>query len=587
MTAKRILAGAVAVAALAGVTLHFKPAPNKGAPFIPPNEIAAALCIDQNLFAERRRLFLSAAMAYADDVAPGAADAYLAPETLGNIGRRISTDSAVAQSWFDHGFAQTADFNHDAAIDAFRRAQAADPGCAMCYWGEAYAWGPNINMPMAAESNAPALAAARNATARRSNAQSWERALIDAIARRYAPEGEGDRADLDAAFADAMDAAARTYADNDFVLAVAAEANMTTQAWAYWGADGATPVGRTARTLELLETVLARSPGYPPAIHLYIHAVEGSTNSYRARDYANVLASRAPDLGHLVHMPTHIYYRTGEWEASIANSIQAVKANEDFIAIGGASPLLEYGYYPHNLHFLLISAQMSGHAELALETATKLADSFPAEFDAFAAWVKLIEAAPYLAQAQFGDASMLDQLRAPQAGDGYLQAMWRYARGEMLAKSGDAAAAIAEIASTADLSYLDAEYYPSTDILKLAELMVLARAARADGDHEGAIEFLERAVAIERTLPVFDMPVWHYPPRQSLAAAVLQAGDPIRANHLFYETLVEAPNNAWALYGLAESFRAMGHRSGRRMAMKLFDEAWLGASRAKPELLEL
>ncbi|MEL7488402.1 MAG: hypothetical protein AAGJ87_14445, partial [Pseudomonadota bacterium] len=308
MKVKLFASAAACAIALGGVSLEWGETTAQGASFINPLAMLGGICGDGGEIAARRALFLRAAAAYAASQvdADGAAPSFAGVD---GVGYEISTGSAEAQAQFDAGVAHMWNFNHGAAVAAFKAAQAADPGCAMCFWGEALALGPNINAPMDPEANGPAYAAYENAFSLRDGANEREKALINALSYRYSAAPPEDRAKLDAAFADAMRDVAADFPEDDFIAVTAAEANMDTQPWDYWETDKRTPKGRTAETLSLVEAVLARNPDYQAAIHLYIHLTEASTNPYRAASYADALGELSPGLGHLIHMPSHVYYR--------------------------------------------------------------------------------------------------------------------------------------------------------------------------------------------------------------------------------------------------------------------------------------
>ncbi|MGE0409821.1 MAG: hypothetical protein AB7P23_11250, partial [Amphiplicatus sp.] len=396
MKRKLVLGVGVAAIALAGAGLDFAGG-DAPAPFINPILFAKSVCGDDPAApAKRRAFFMRLAKAVAAEPKTGA------PARIGDIAYSITTTSNLAQAYFNQGLAFIWNFNHGAAIASFQAAQAADPNCAMCYWGEAFAYGPNINAPMADEDVAPAYAATQKALSLRDKAIEKERDLIDALAYRYEAKPLADRSKLDNAFADAMDKAARKYAGDDFVATLAAEANMDTQPWDYWAADGRTEKGRAARSMALIETVLKRSPNHAGAIHLYIHLTEASRNPYRAVPYADKLAALAPGLGHLMHMPSHTYYRIGRFQQSLKINVEAVAADEAFLAENDASPLYEFGYYVHNVHFVMTSAQMAGDAKTALAMAEKLDAKLPMDMAAAVPFAQPIKAAPYYALAQYG-----------------------------------------------------------------------------------------------------------------------------------------------------------------------------------------
>lgn len=596
MKTKLFLGAAAAAITLAGVGVTSITMSEKemAAPFLHPLMIARSLCGEQvDGLAKRRAFFVSAARAYAQSMEEKPASAPMIRPGLSDIGYEITTSKPEAQAWFDQGVEYTYNFNHGEAVKAFRQAQAIDPECAMCFWGEAFAHGPNINAPMMDDAVAPAWAALRQATALRDNASQKEQALINALGYRYESAPLVDRSKLDNAFADAMDEVANQYPDDDFIAALAAEANMDTQAWDYWADGGRTPKGRTARTVSLLEGVLTRNPNYPAAIHLYIHITEASRDPYRAADHADRLAALTPGLGHLVHMPSHTYYRIGRFKQSLDHNINAVAADEAYLADADASILYEYGYFTHNIHFGMTSAQMAGDSATALEMAQKLDAKLPIDMAAAAPWVQPIKAAPYYAMVQFGDPADILATEDPGGEMPFLQGAWHYARGEAFVKTGDLEAAQGEIEAIsaliadADMSNLTDGGVPALDILNIARLTVIARAAAASGGFETGIEAMEEATAIQAGLPYTEPPYWYYPSKQTLASMLLQAGHAERAEALFLESLTESPNNAWVLYGLSETYKAQGDKNGAKYAAALFRDAWLGGRKNTPTLSAL
>ena len=591
------LAGAAAIFVSSGVSVTLTPSTGSGAPFIDPALIARSMCgSDGAGLATRRAFFIRAATAYAAQAVPDEATATrparaeLSPP---GIAYDADTDSVEAQTAFNAGLAHMFNFNHAEAVTAFTRAQEADPDCALCYWGTAIALGPNINAPMADEDLPVARAALETALALSEGADDRFRGLIEALATRYPDEPDADRSPYDIAYAETMDRLVATYPDDLFIATLAAEANMDTPAWDYWLAGGRTPKGRTARTLSLLEGVLARDPDYIPAIHLYIHITEASSDPYRALPYADRLAGLAPGYGHLVHMPSHSYYRVGQYGKALDHNIEAVAADETYLASADASTLYEYGYFTHNLHFGLVSAQAGGDAQTALAMAEKLDAKLPLDMSEVVVWVQPIKAAPYFAKAQFADVDLA--MGQPQPADTmpYLKAAWHYSRGEALARAGRTdeamaeADAIAQLAATADLSSLEANGVPASAVFSISRLTVIARAAMAQGDYPTAIEAMEEAAALQAEMAYMEPPYWYYPASQTLAAALLLDGQTERAEQLFIETLVASPNNAYALLGLMKVYEARKETDAARYARTLFDKYWLGETDSLPELTSL
>ena len=594
----KLMAGAAAGALIfAGVGVGISTV-GKGAsdaaPFLHPLVTARAQCgAGENDLASRRQFFVRAAAAYADATAPTVATTTALGAPLGEISYDITTANPEAQTWFNRGLAHTYNFNHGEAIKAFAQAQAADPECAMCYWGEAFAWGPNINAPMGEDAVAPAWAALQKANAAKGNASEKEQALIDALNYRYMKNPPADRSALDGAFADAVDRVALRYPDDDFIAALGAEANMDTQPWDYWDDGGRTPKGRTARTVSLLEGVIARNPLHTASIHLYIHITEASQDPYRAAEHADRLADLTPGLGHLIHMPSHTYYRIGRFEQSLDHNVRAVAVDKAYVDSADAHPMYEFGYFPHNIHFAMTSAQMAGDGQTALEMATLLDERLPVEMANIAPFVQPVKASPYYVMVQFGDPDEILALEAPDASFPFLVGAWRYARGEALAKKGDAAGAMAEVEAISEILAGDGlqplvdAFIPADDILNIARLTVIARASAADGDMGTAVEAMEDAVAIQDAIAYMEPPFWYYPAKQTLAAMLLEKGEAERGEQLFLEALTESPNNAFVLYGLSEAYRMQGDKSGAKFAGKLFKDAWLGGRRARPAMSQL
>ncbi len=503
-------------------------------------------------------------------------------DNLGSLTWPVTTRSETAQRYVDQGLKLAYGFNHPEAIRAFRAAQAADPGCAMCYWGEAYALGPNINYPMVADAVEPAFAAIAKAQALSGSASPKEQALIRAMAKRYAPDPAADRKALDAAYADAMAEVAREFGEDDNVQVLLADALMNLSPWDYWAADGVAPKGRTAEIVTALETALKRSPDHAGAIHLYIHTVEASTTPERAEPYADRLAALVPGAGHLVHMPAHIYYRVGRYKDSLAVNIQAVKADEDYLAHSKPGDVYPQIYYPHNVHFVLVSAQMGGDGPTAVNAAVKLdgliSDAVAREIGA----VQPIKQAPYFAHAQFSDPATILALPEPADDFPFLKASWHYTRVLAQIARGDLAQAraeekaLSELAASSDFTKLAGWGVPAADVVAIAREVAKGRLARAEGQPAEAANAFRRAVEIQDRLPYMEPPYWYYPVRQSLAAAQLAAGQTEEAIQTFRDSLVRTPNNAYALYGLAQALTMAGMKDAAGEAEARFNAAWSG-----------
>jgi tetratricopeptide (TPR) repeat protein len=507
------------------------------------------------------------------------------PPLFGGLGRTswpVSTASPLAQAYFDQGLRWAYAFNHAEAARAFRSAQRHDASCAMCAWGEALVLGPNINAPMAEDAREPALAALERARAHADRATDKERALIEALSARYSDDPQAERPALDAAYAEAMREVASAYPADLDIAVLTAEAMMDTQPWDYWQAGGVEAKGYGAEIVAALERVLERDPDHPGAIHYYIHAVEASARPERAEPHADRLAGLMPAAGHIVHMPSHIYYRIGRYKDSLAINHLAVAADEAYFEQATPSVYYGGGYYPHNVHFLLVSAQMAGARDTAVDAAEKLNGLVPDDVAREIGWVQLIKAAPDLALAQFGDADALRAMERPGEDFPFLRALRHYAlavtaagRGEVeQARAQDAA--IAEIAERTDFTALSEGGVPADQVLQIARKVVEARIAQAEERFEDAVAAFRAAVALEDELAYLEPPYWYYPTRQSLGAALLQAGRPEEAEQVLRETLVDVPNNAWALFALAKAQEARGDTVGAAATRASFERAWAG-----------
>ena len=497
----------------------------------------------------------------------------------------VSTREPQARRYFSQGLLLTYGFNHAGAVRSFREAQRLDPKCAMCWWGEAVALGPNINAPMDDRDHAAALDAMDRAMALRDGASPMERALIEAVAHRYSRDPGADRAALDAAYADAMLDVARRFPGDDDVAVLAAEAAMDTSPWNYWESDKKTPVGRSGEAVRLIETVLGRNLAHVQANHLYIHLMEAS-DPQRAEAAADRLANpRAPSAAHLVHMPGHIYQLRGRHADSIRVNVAAARADEAFIRSAGDHGLVRYGYYPHNIHFIVTSAQMAGDMPTAIREAQRLGTVLDPATSERIAWIQSIDAAPYLAMAQFAEPKAILAMAAPDARLAYPTAMRHYARGIAYARLRDRAGFDAELAAMARLRTSDAmkgiidQGIPADDLVRLAELVARGRFAAAGGRHDEAIAFYRQAIAIEGRIPYQEPAYWYYPVRQSLGAALFQAGRYADASEAFRGALTQTPNNGWALYGLGRSEAAQGNKLEAAAADRALSKAWLGDAR--------
>jgi tetratricopeptide (TPR) repeat protein len=499
---------------------------------------------------------------------------------LGDHTRSVTTRSPLAQRYFDQGLVLTYGFNHAEAARSFREAQRLDPNCAMCFWGEAYVLGPNINKPMDPADAPRAREASEEALRNAASASPVERALASALSRRYAAEAPADRSGLDRAYADAMRSVARSYPDDADVQALFAEALMDTMPWDYYLPDNS-PKPETVEAAAALERALEIEPNHPGAIHYYIHAMEAVTPE-RAEAGADRLRTLAPGAGHLVHMPSHIYLRVGRYnDASLANQ-KAAAADESYITQCRAQGFYPAAYYPHNIDFLAASAAFEGRSQIAIEAARKLVANIPPE---------QIEAIPPVEEfspkylytlARFGRWETILAQPQPDPDLRYALGAWHYARGLAFAAHGqipEARASLAEVRVARDWwEEQDMVFFSNSSpeqLLEIASLVLAARIDGAQGNWAKGVPSLEAAVTLQDALPYTEPPPWYFPTREALGDVLLRSGRPAEAEVVFRKQLEKTPRNGWSLFGLAESLRAQGKDT--RKVQSQFDEAWAHA----------
>ncbi len=506
-------------------------------------------------------------------------------EGMGEYHRPITTSDPGAQRYFDQGMVLAFGFNHAEAVRSFRAAQRLDPSCAMCFWGEALATGPNINVTsngraiMSPEARVAAHAAAQQALALVESSTDVERALIEAQAVRYDGSETSDREPLDRAYAEAMRTVVDRFPDDDDAAAIFAEAWMNTMPWDYWSDDGQ-PKPETVEVIAALERIIGRSPRHALALHLYIHAVEASSDPGRAEDEADMLLTLVPGSGHLVHMPAHTYWRVGRYHDAAEANIRAAAIDEAYIAQCNAQGFYPALYYPHNIHFLWAAASMEGRSAVAIDAARKVADNVRIEQIEEFPTVEFFKTIPLLALTQFGRWDEILAEPMPDPSLDYATAIAHYARGTALARKGDVTGARVERASlvplrdTTKIMFLDTNDYPAVTLLQIADALLQGEIAQASGETTEAIGHFEDAVELQDSLPYPEPPFWYYPTRQSLGAALLAGGRAADAEAVYRQDLENYPHNGWSMFGLVQSLEAQGRAGEAAEVRTMFDHAW-------------
>lgn len=504
-------------------------------------------------------------------------------DQLGNLEHPVNTSSKPAQCYFNQGMRLLFGFNHKEAIRSFRSAAHLDPQCAMAHWGVAYAFGPHVNRPMDSNDTAQAWTALQRAVANKANASAKERAYIEALSKRYQEQHLDDRLALDQAFAAAMRELVQQFPDDLDAQVIFAESLMNTMPWDYWTRDR-TPKPETEEILGALRYVMTRNPDHPGANHFYIHAVEAGPSPELGVPSADRLLRHAPAAGHLVHMPAHIYMRVGQYHDAVVANELAVKSDRDYIKSCRAQGFYPGVYYPHNIHFLWWAQLFEGRSKAALRTANQAAVY---AVENYCGPKKVLEAPrlrhlPWLTLARFGKWDEILAIAQPPNTNDFLvdRAVWHFTRGLAFAAKGDASAAEREqlalgaIAEGEDVKRLSSPAFPVADTLAVSAEWLAGKVAGARRDFAKMIECFERATAKEDAIPYMEPSYWPLPVRPSLGAALLAAGEAVKAEKVFREDLKRWPRNAWSLFGLEQSLRRQGKVESAELVRCEFASAW-------------
>jgi tetratricopeptide (TPR) repeat protein len=510
---------------------------------------------------------------------------------LGSYHHPISTRSPQAQKLFDQGLTLIYGFNHDEAIRSFQKAAKHDPGALMPLWGIAYALGPNINLPVDAEGEKKACDALQKALAAAGQAPENERAYVEALAKRYSDDPRADLNKLAVEYKDAMGEVAKRYPDDPDAATLYAESMMDLRPWQLWTLDGK-PAPGTEDLVSVLESVLRRFPDHPGANHYYIHAVEASPHPEKALLSARRLEGMVPGAGHLVHMPAHIYARTGDYDGAVRRNEMAAQADRDYfnrMKVEGIYPVM---YYGHNLQFLAYAAAMAGRYQVAKKAGD---DLFALEMPALkeVSMVEFVLPIPLYVGMRFQKWDAVLASKEPPTSAPALHALWHFARSAAFAAKGKAEQAEAErkaFAEEAEKAPQDAPFSgtmltSSGEILKVAAKVLDARIASARGDRNAAVDAWTEAVHAEDHLAYDEPPPWFYPIRESLGGELLRGGSYAEAEKIFREDLDRNPRNPRSLFGLAEALKGQGKGWDAGWVERQLKEAWKGEAPLKAENL--
>jgi tetratricopeptide (TPR) repeat protein len=503
----------------------------------------------------------------------------------GNWHHPVSTKNAQAQAFFDQGLRLIYAFNHSEGMRSFQRAAELDPNLAMAYWGIAEAVGPNYNDPASQDRFVQAHAAIEKAQTLADDASESDKAYIAALAKRFPADPKSDLRDAAEQYRDAMRDVVKLFPDDLDAATLFAEAGMNLHPWGLWRPDG-TPEEGTEEIVATLESVIRREPNHFGAVHYYIHSVEASSSPERALAGANRLAQLAPAAGHIVHMPAHIYIRTGDYEAALKTNQKAALADQAYLKAGAPEGIYSMMYYSHNLHFIAMAAAMNGNYLESRRGAQMLA----ANVGPHVKDMPLLEGfmtVPLAVEVRFHKWNEI--LKAPQPDPAMHAAtvFWHFARGLALAGTGKLDEAEAEhtiVAEAREKTPPEAIFQmpinnKTKDILKIAENVLGAKISLKKNDMDAAVNQLLAAVAVQDSLKYDEPQDWFYPVRESLGAVLLKIGDDAGAEEVFRADLERNPRNPRSLFGLEQALKAQQRTYDAGFVGKQFDANWKGPTR--------
>ena len=482
-------------------------------------------------------------------------------DALGPLTRPITTSSARAQKFFDQGVQMMYAFTPLRAARSFRQAQREDPECAMCYWGEAWAWGPYLNGPMGPDDAPRAYENIRKAQALADgHANDVEKALIDAMAVRYAQEHDGDaRKMLDSTYARAMaDVYQRFPHDLDVGTLYGESLMLLEPRRGRWDIDKPA----VTKIHGILEAVLAMDIAHPGACHLYVHATEPTIKPGKAEACADHLGASIPGASHIQHMPSHTYNRIGRWGDAVRSNLAAWHSDQR------AEEDIAWAIYPsHNLHMLLFAASMDGQGAVAIQAARDYGKIVPggAFYEA-------------LTMLRFGRFDEILELDDPPAG-GIQRGFWDFARGYAYLRHDepDRASVYLEKVRRAAEKTPDGERFrghSAADLLGVVAGILEGEILRHEGKTDGAIEVLEAAIEFEDGLRYDEPEPLNFSARHWLGDLLLELEQHQEAEGVFRAALEDHPMNGWSLFGLEAALRAQDKDSEAEDANALFQSAW-------------
>jgi tetratricopeptide (TPR) repeat protein len=497
---------------------------------------------------------------------------------LGNHVHPISTKSERAQQFFNQGIALIFGFNHEEAARLFAQAAQLDPTSPMPHWGIALALGPNYNLPPMPDREEKAWTAIERAVELSKSSPPNERAYVAALVKRYSKDPGEDRKKLAIAYKDAMKQVMIDHPDDLDAATLYAESLMNLRPWALWNAGGE-PAEDTLEILRVLESVLKRDPNHPGANHYFIHAVEASKNPERALPSAMRLGSLMPGAGHMVHMPSHIYLRLGDFETSATVNEAASEVDRRYVErSGGSKAFYSLMYYSHNLHFVSYVRMMQGKFDESIDYARRLRKNVQGQVDGMP-MLGSYAAFEWLILTRFGKWNDMIAEPVPKEKDAFVNAMYRYSRALAFAGLGRVKEAGAEREHMRESAMLISDKAvlmnnSTRAVVEIGLAELEAKIARAENDIDREIESLKQAVVLQDKLNYMEPPEWHYPLREALGGALLRNGQATEAEMVFRADLAANPRNGRSLFGLLEALKIQGNSTGAEWVQNEFAEAW-------------
>jgi tetratricopeptide (TPR) repeat protein len=491
-------------------------------------------------------------------------------EGLDVIHYPISTKNPEAQKYFNQGLVLAYGFNHAEAARSFYYASKLDPECAMCFWGFAYVLGPNYNAGMEPDNYERAYKAVQQALKLSDKATLKEKALIQALSKRYVEKPVDDRKPFDIAYSNAMKEVNDKFPDDININALYAESVMDLHPWDLYEKNGS-PKAWTPEIVSLLEKILKKDPKHIGANHFYIHAVEASSRPERGNASAAVFDSGlVPGSGHLTHMSSHIYIRTGEYHKGTMANINAVKVDSLYTTVCHAQGAYPLAYYPHNYHFMAATATLEGNSKWAIIAAnetSKLVHPANMVIPGLGT-LQHYYVIPYFVAVKFGRWDDIMKMKLVNDSIKYPKAISHYARGMAFLGKNEIANAKAEL-NKLDVFRNDNYLKQSTiweinsmhDLVNIAYKILKAEILAKEEQFPESIKLLKEAIVIEDGLNYNEPPDWFFSVRHHLGAIQTEGGYYNDAIKTYQDDLQRLPKNGWAYHGLKLVYKQLKDKS--------------------------